>query len=445
MHLIHLYWSFSFNILIISTAEVDSLNTQFIKKEFLAGLTTFLTMSYVIVVNPSVLSNGTGLSFSGVLTATVLLAFSCTLAMGLYAKLPYAVAPGMGINAFFTYTLILGQNIPWTIALGLVFWSGVLFLIFSLTPIRENIVKAMPVSVRQGASIGIGIFLTFIGLKNSGIVVQHPVTFVSFGQLNMDTLFLCVGLLICFYFVHKKNSLAFLFCILFVTAISWLCGKTKIPDELFSVPDFHSVFLKADILGALNIVYLAPILSILFTDLFDSISTFVGLSEASGLIDSDGEPKNLKQGLIVDAWATTLAGLFGTSSGTAYIESAAGVEAGGRSGLTAVFTALLFIPCFFIGPIVQMIPPIATAPVLVVIGYLMFSVIHKLRFQNLEDGVSAYLTIIMIPLCFSITQGLLWGILSYISISLIRGKAKSLSKSIYFLGFLCLLLFYLNH
>ncbi len=321
-------------------------------REIMAGLTTFFTMSYIVVVNPSILATeGTGMSFTGVMTATVLLCFIMTLAMGLYAKLPFAVAPGMGVNAFFTYSIVLGQKVPWPIALGMVFWSGIIFLIISATPIREKIATAIPLHLRIASAGGIGVFLSFIGFKNAAFIAADPVTFVKLGALDHRTWLSFFGLLIIVLLHRRKNPFAFLVAIFAVTLGAIVFGAVHFPQTLFSFPDFESTFLKFDPLGALKLAFLPAIISMMFTDLFDSISTFIGVSYANGLVDEKGEPKNLRQGLIVDSFATLVGGPLGTSAGTAYIESSAGIEVGGRTGFTSVVTAFCFLPCLFLAPI----------------------------------------------------------------------------------------------
>src|SRR5687768_5342249 len=293
-----------------------------LRTEAIAGITTFFTMSYIVVVNPSILSTeGTGMAFSGVLTATVLLCFVMTLFMGLYAKLPFAVAPGMGINAFFTFTIVLTQKVWWQVALGIVFWAGVLFLLVSVTPIRETIARAIPSELRIGTAAGIGIFLTFIGLKNAGLIIADPITFVRLGNLGVPALLTILATGISVWLLMRKSAFAFLAGIFFATLMGWLFGLVKAPTSFFSAPDFRTVFLKLDILGALKLSLLPAIIAILFTDLFDSISTFIGVAHASKLLDENGQPRNLKQGLVVDSFATFGAGLAGTSSGTAYMKA----------------------------------------------------------------------------------------------------------------------------
>jgi AGZA family xanthine/uracil permease-like MFS transporter len=420
--------------------------TPKIRTEAIAGITTFFTMAYIIVVNPAILSTpGTGMSFSGVLTATVLLCFLMTLLMGVYAKLPYAVAPGMGINAFFTFTIILTQKVWWQVALGIVFWAGVLFLLISITPIRETIAKAIPSELRIGTAAGIGVFLTFIGLKNAGLVAADPVTFVKLGTLDAKVLFTIIGFVVTLVLIIRRSALAFLAGIFVVTLIAWIAGQVKTPDHLFTAPDFHTVFLKLDILGALKLSLLPAIIAILFTDLFDSISTFIGVAHAADMLDENGEPKNLKQGLVVDAIATLGAGVAGTSSGTAYIESVAGINMGGRTGLTSVFTALCFLPCFFLAPVAGMVPVYATAPVLVLVGAAMFKSVGKIRFARIEEGFPAFLTIILIPLTFSITQGILWGFISHVGLYLLVGRRRDIHPVMYVLALVAVGLLVLEH
>ena len=417
-----------------------------LRTEAIAGITTFFTMAYIVVVNPTILSTpGTGMAFSGVLTATVLICFSMTLLMGLYAKLPFAVAPGMGINAFFTFTIILQEKVWWQVALGIIFWAGVLFLLISVTPVRETIAKAIPRELRIGTAAGIGIFLTFIGLKNAGLITSDPVTFVRLGTLGVETVLAILGVLLTIFLMTRGSSLAFLAGIFFVTIAGWALGLLKAPPSFFSAPDFHTVFLKADIWGALKLSLLPAIVAILFTDLFDSISTFIGVAHAADLLDENGNPRNLKQGLIVDSFATLGAGLAGTSSGTAYIESIAGIDSGGRTGWTSVFTALCFLPCLFIAPLAGMVPAYATAPVLLLVGASMFKSVSTIDFRKIEEGLPAFLTIILIPLTFSITQGILWGFISHVGLYLVVGRRREIHPVMFVLALIAIGLLALEH
>lgn len=416
------------------------------KTEVIAGITTFFTMVYIVIVNPSILSSGgSGMPFSGVLTATVLLCFSMTLLMGIYAKLPFAIGPGMGINALFTFTIIARHHVPWTEALGIVFWSGVIFLACSLTPLRMMIADAIPENIRLAAGIGIGIFLTFIGLKNAGVVVSDPTTIVRLGSLNLTSIFVFVGLAVMVLLLRRKSPFAFLAGIAVVTVLGYLGGDVKAPEQIWSSPDFKSVFFKLDIWSSLKMAYVPSMMSIFLTDMFDSVSAFMGCSRALGIQDKDGNPKNLREGLIVDAWATLSAGLFGTSAGTTFIESAAGLEMGGRTGLTSIVTALCFIPCFFLAPLAGMVPPYATAPVLILVGGLMFRSVTGLRLDKVEEYIPAFLTVVLIPLTFSITQGIMWGFISHVALYLTAGRKKEIPPMLYALAVISISLLWIDN
>jgi AGZA family xanthine/uracil permease-like MFS transporter len=409
----------------IDTATILPTRQSTFYGDVVGGITTFFTMAYIVVVNPSILATpGTGMPFSGAMTATVFIAFSMTLLMGLYARLPFAVAPGMGLNAFFAFTIVLQQQVPWQTALGMVFWAGVLFLIVSATPLRETIALAIPPGLRLAAAAGIGLLLTLIGLRNAGLIEADPATLLRLGMLDHRAAFLLVGVLVAVMLQRRNNPFAFLTSIVLVTAGAWMLGYALPPEGVVSAPDFSSAFLKLDIAGALQLALLPAIVSILFTDLFDSLSTFIGVASAAGLTDGDGRPRNLKRGLIVDAFATLGAGLAGTSSGTAYVESIAGIRMGARTGLASVVTALCFLPCFFIGPLAAAVPGYATAAVLVLVGLSMFQAATKLDFASLEDSLPAFMTIVLIPLTLSITQGILWGFLLHALLYTVVGRAK---------------------
>jgi AGZA family xanthine/uracil permease-like MFS transporter len=416
-----------------------------VNREVVGGVTTFLTMSYIVVVNPAILStSGTGMPFAGVLTATVLVACTMTLMMGLYARLPFAVAPGMGLNAFFAYTIILQDKVPWPTALGIVFWAGVLFLLISATPLRERIATAIPASLRLATAAGIGLLLTFIGLRNAGLVEPDPSTMVRLGVIDARAALLLGGVVIAVVLMRRGSPLAFLTAILAVTAIAWAFGLATAPDRILSLPDFSSVMLKLDISGALRPSLLAPIVSILFTDLFDSLSTFIGVATAAGLTEPDGRPLNLRRGLIVDAFATFVAGLAGTSSGTAYVESIAGIRMGGRTGMTSVVTALCFLPCLFIAPLAAAVPAYATAPVLVLVGVAMFQMVAQINFSAIEDALPAFVTLVLIPLTFSITQGILCGFILQALLYACVGRAREVPVALWLLAALSAVLLFLR-
>jgi adenine/guanine/hypoxanthine permease len=403
--------------------------------DIVGGITTFFTMSYIVVVNPGILASpGTGMPFTGALTATVLVACSMTLLMGLYARLPFAVAPGMGLNAFFAYTIVIQQHVPWQTALGMVFWAGVLFLLVSATPLREAIATSIPANLRLAAAGGIGLLLTLIGFRNAGLIEADPATILRLGTFDHRAALMLAGLLIAAALQRRNNPLAYLASILVVTAAAWLLGYASPPDRVFSRPDFSSAFLRLDLSGALRLSLLPAVVSILFTDLFDSLSTFIGVASAAGLTEADGRPLNLRRGLIVDAFATLGAGLAGSSSGTAYVESIAGIRMGGRSGHASIVTALCFLPCLFIAPLAASVPSFATAGVLVLVGLAMFQMVAGVNFAEIEDSLPAFVTIVLIPLTLSITQGILWGFLLHALLYVLAGRRREISPVLWTLA-----------
>jgi AGZA family xanthine/uracil permease-like MFS transporter len=415
-------------------------NGTSVKVELRAGVATFLTMAYIIVVNPGVLS-AAGMPFSGVLFATVLVAAISSILMGLVANLPFALAPGMGINAFFTFGIVIGMGIPWQTALGAVFLSGIVFIILSIFKVREAIVRAIPTSLRYGVAAGIGLFLALIGLTSVGFIVTDPATTVAFGGINTQTILFVVGLVITSALVVRKVKGALIYGIVGTSIIALVTsliiegtggeGFMSVPDRVFALPTFE-VFFQLDIMGALSLALILPVFSLLFTDLFDSISTFVGLSEVGGFMDEKtNEPKNVGKAMLVDALATTASGLFGTSSGTTYIESASGLEEGGKTGLTAVFAGILFIPFMFLWPLLSFVPAVATAPVLVLVGIFMVKPLMKIEWTDFEESIPAFLALILIPLTYSITQGIVWGFLSYTVIKVLSGKFKEVPLTLW--------------
>jgi AGZA family xanthine/uracil permease-like MFS transporter len=368
-----------------------------------------------------------------------------TLLMGLYARLPFAVAPGMGLNAFFAFTIVLQNKVPWQTALGIVFWAGVLFLLVSATPLRERIALAIPPALRKAAAAGIGLLLTFIGLRNAGLVVGDPATLVRMGTLDHRAAFLLLGVLIAVALMRRNNPIAFLASIFVVTAIAWILRYAQPPQTIVSAPDFSSAFLALDIRGALRLALVPTMLAILFTDLFDSLSTFIGVASAAGLTDADGRPINLRRGLIVDSLATLGAGLAGSSPGTAYVESIAGIRMGARTGLASVVTALCFVPCFFLAPLAAAVPAYATAAVLVLVGVSMFQSIATIDFTAIEDALPAFVTVVLIPLTLSITQGILWGFLLHALLYAIVGRWRDVGVTLWLLAALSAGLLLLGH
>lgn len=425
------------------------------KTEVLAGITTFLATMYIIIVNPSIISS-TGMPFSGVLTATVLVSAFSSIAMGIYAKNPIVIAPGMGLNAFFTYSVVLGMGVKWEVALGAVFWSGIIFLILSVLNIRTLIVKAIPKQLRYAIAAGIGLFITFIGFVNAKFIIDNPATLVGIGEPEPITITFIIGLLLTSILVIKRVKGALILGIAITTIISIPIGRlygdasainfgipTLVTWQGFtSMPDF-SVFLKLDFIEALKFSLFPVIFAFLFTDMFDSISTYIGVAEASDLIDEQGEPRNIKESLIADAFATTISGIFGTSSGTAYIESATGVEEGGRTGLTAIVAGLLFLPFMFFSPILSVVPSIATAPALILVGVFMMKPVLKINWMQFDDAIPAFFGMILIPLTYSITQGIIWGFISWTVIKLVLGKFDEVSPMLIIIDILAILTLFL--
>ena len=396
-------------------------------------------MAYIVVVNPAILSTpGTGIPFSGALTATVLVSFTMTLLMGVYAKLPFGVAPGMGLNAFFTYTVIIAGGVPWPVALGIIFWAGVAFLLVSATPLRERIAMSFPVHLRAATAAGIGLLLTFIGLRNGGFVAANSATLVGVGPLDHRALFVLAALVVSVWLARRENPLAYVAGIALVTGGAWAFGYVAPPASWFSAPDFSSVFLKLDVWGALRLSLLPAMITVMLTDLFDSLSTFIGVATAAGLTEPDGRPINLRRGLIVDAFATLVAGLAGTSSGTAYVESVAGIRMGGRTGRASVVTALCFVPCFFVSPLAASVPTYATAPVLVLVGVAMFQMVGHINFAAIEDALPSFVTLVLIPLTFSITQGILCGFILQALLYACVGRAREVPVTLWLLALLSL-------
>ena len=397
-------------------------------------------MAYIIVVNPGILST-TGMSFAGVLFATILVCSISSILMGLLANLPFALAPGMGINAFFTFGIVIGMGVPWETALGAVLISGIIFIILSITPARVLIVKAIPESIRYAVAAGIGIFLALIGLKSVGFIVSNEATMVGFGGITPQVILFVLGLFFTGFLIIKKIRGALVIGIittsivaLIVSMIMAANGGTafvSLPDRVISLPSLD-VFWKFKLLQVFSFSMIMPVFTLLFTDMFDSISTFVGISEVGGFINKEtGQPENVGKALFVDAISTTISGLFGTSSGTTYIESAAGVEEGGRTGLTAIVAGLLFLPFMFFSPILNFVPSVATAPILVLIGLFMIKPLLKIDWSNFEESIPSLLAFILIPLTYSITQGIIWGFLSYTIIKLLLGKFKDISITLW--------------
>ncbi|MCP1381447.1 NCS2 family permease [Runella salmonicolor] len=419
-------------------------NGTTVRTEVIAGLSSFLATMYIIVVNPAILSQS-GMPFGGVLTATVLLSFFCSLMMGLYARNPLLVAPGMGLNAFFTFAVVKGMGVAWQTALGAVFWAGIVFLILSIFNVRTYIVQAIPKPLRYAISSGIGLFITLIGLTNAKFIVSNPATLVGIGNLKDPILLtFLLGLVITAVLVVKKVQGGIVIGIVLTTLAAIPVGRwwgdasavnfgqsTLVNwSGLWAAPDFSLLF-QLDLTGSLTLALWPVIFAFAFTDLFDSLSTFVGVAEAANLYDENGDPRHIRQSLLTDAVATTMAGLLGTSPGTAYIESAVGIEQGGRTGLTAVVAAFLFLPFMFLSPLLSVIPSIATAPALILVGAFMMKPITKIDWTRMDEAIPCLLALVLIPFSYSITQGIIFGFLSWTILKTAVGKGKEISFTLW--------------
>ncbi len=406
-----------------------------LKTEILAGIATFLAGMYIIVVNPAILSDA-GIPFASALSATVLISFMSSLAMGLYARNPILVAPGMGMNALFTYTLVMGAGLSWEVALGCVFWSGVLFATLALFNVRRAVIEAIPLSLRYAITCGIGLFITFIGLKNAGFIVGSDATLVSLGTIDASLVTFFLGLVATAIFVILRFNGALIMGIALTTLLAAPMGRVW-GDEvmvawngLAAWPDFGAV-LKVDIIGALKVAYLPFIFVMLFTNFFDALSCFMALSESADLKDEEGNPRNLKRSMTVDAFASMIAAPLGTSAAQTFIESGAGVAQGGRTGLVAVVIAILFLPFLFLSPLLSLVPGIATAPALVLVGLFMMTPISKIDWNHFDQAFPAFLAIILMPLTYSITLGIAFGFMSFVLIKALTGKVREIKPAMW--------------
>lgn len=401
-------------------------DSQTVGKEVAAGVTTFLTMSYILFVNPMILSDA-GMDFNAVITATALAACFGTLLMAFWVKVPLAMAPGMGLNAFFAYSLVIGEGISWETAMGVVFISGAIFLFLTWVGIREKIVSAIPISLRLSIPAGIGLFITFIGFQNMELIVRDDATMIALGKISTPLVLGLLGILIITILEVKKIRGSILIGILAVTLTAILFGLISPPVTYFSAPPSPApVAFQLDILSALRWGLLGAIFSFMFVDLFDSVGTLVACSYEAGLVEKDGTVKKIDKMLGADAIATLFGSLAGTSTTTTYIESASGIEEGGRSGLTAFTVAVLFLVALFFTPVISSVPAYATAPALVIVGMFMFRNINKIPMKGWPDIVASFLTIVLMPLTYSISMGLTFGFLFWTLLTAIAGNIKAI-------------------
>jgi AGZA family xanthine/uracil permease-like MFS transporter len=410
-----------------------------VKTEVLAGVTTFVAMGYIIFVNPNILAEA-GIPKEAAIAATIWATVFSTALMGLWANFPVAVAPGMGLNAFFTYTVVLGMGLSWQTALGAVFISGIVFLALTLGGVRRAIIRAVPVNLKCAIGVGIGMFIAFVGLQGSGVVVGSPATLVTAGHVagvsfavgQPAPLLTLAGLVFTGVLMALGVRSAILLGVVFTTILGMLCGAAPPPSGVSSfvsadVPSLSGTFLAMDIAGALEYGIIAIIFTFTVVELFDNMGTLIGLTRKAGLMKDDGTIENLDRALTSDAIGTMTSAVMGTSTVTSYVESAAGVTAGGRTGLTALTVAGLFAVSLFFAPLVGLVPAFATAPALIIVGALMMSEVVHVRFDDVTESLPAFLTIVMMPLTYSIANGFAFGFTSYALIKLFSGKIREVN------------------
>ncbi|MFO7731771.1 MAG: NCS2 family permease [Spirochaetia bacterium] len=398
-----------------------------VKTEVVAGITTFLTMAYILIVNPQILSN-TGMDMGGVFTATALSAAIATLVMAFAANLPFALAPGMGLNAFFAFTVVLTMGYSWQFALTAVLLEGVIFIILTLLNVREAIINSIPKNVKRAISVGIGLFIAFIGLQNAGLIVNDDATLVVLGDVTSSvTLLALIGLVLTGVLLAYKVKGSLLIGIVATTIIGLPLGITSLPSGSWAPPSLAPVLFQFDFSQVFTIDMLVVLFTFLFVDMFDTVGTLIGVSTKAGIINKDGSIPNAKAALFADAIGTTVGACLGTSTVTTYVESAAGVAEGGRTGMTAFTTAILFLLALFVSPLFLMIPGAATAPALVLVGLFMMSPIIHIDFEDYTEAIPAFLTIIMMPLAYSIADGIMFGMLGYVALKLLSGKSKDVN------------------
>jgi len=420
-------------------------NKSTLRTEIIAGITTFMTMVYILAVNPSILS-AAGMDKDAVFTATALSAIIATLVMALVAKLPFALAPGMGLNAFFAFTVVLGMGYSWQFALTAVFLEGIIFILLTAFNIRELIVNSIPINLKHAVSVGIGLFIAFIGLKGTGLIVDNPATLVGLGDMrNPAVLVGLAGVIIIGVLFAKKVKGAILIGILASTIIGIFVDVTVIPEN-FSVvslpPSIEPIFFKFDFSQVFTLDMLIVLFTFLFVDMFDTVGTLVGVSSKADMLDKDGNVPRVKQALFADAIGTTVGAMLGTSTVTTYVESAAGVAEGGKTGMTALIVAGMFVLALFFAPIFMIIPAAATAPALIIVGLFMISPIMKIDLDDFTEAIPAFFTIIMMPLTYSIAEGIVFGMLSFVILKLLTGRYKEIKPIMYVIAILFLIKFY---
>lgn len=431
-------------------------NGTTVKKELLAGLTTFSTMAYILAVNPMILSK-TGMDFNALITATALAAAIGTLVMGLYARLPIGLAPGMGLNAFFAYTIVLGMGYSWQFALTAVFLEGIIFIFLSLFHIREAIINSIPENLKHAISVGIGLLIALIGMANAGII-ETGMRHVGEGRLDgvilkignitsAGPLIALIGLIVSAVLMYRKVNAALLLGILIATVAGIPLGITHWPESGSPVslpPSLSPIAFQLEFDKVFSLDMVVILFTLLMVNLFDTVGTLIGLCNKAGLLDAQGRIPRAKQALFADAVGTTAGALLGTSVVTAYVESASGIASGGRTGLTAVTVAGMFLLALFFAPLFAMIPAAATAPALIIVGMLMMGAVVKINFEDVTEAIPAFLAIVMMPYTYSIAEGIVFGMLSYVLLKVFTGRQKEISPVMYVLAVLFVMSFLLQ-
>ena len=402
-----------------------------VRTELIAGLTTFIAVSYIMFVNPNILADA-GVPKEAAIASTIWIAALASLVMGVVANYPVALAPGMGLNAFFAYYVCGILGLHWTVALGAVFFSGILFLILTIGGIRQAIINCVPQNLKFAIGVGIGLFISFIGLKGTGVIISDPATFITLGHIGEPTTLLALcGLLLTGALIALNIQGAILIGIIVTTIVSMFLGLSPTPSSIgdilsTSLPSLDATFGKLDIAGAWNYGIVSIIFTFTVVELFDNMGTLIGLTQKANLVDKDGHIENLDKALTTDAVGTIASSIFGTSTVTSYIESAAGIAAGGKTGLTAVTVAVMFVISLLFAPLIGLVPAFATSPALIIVGAMMMNGIKQVNFEDFTDGFPAFLTIIMMPMTSSIANGFAFGFVSYVFMKSIGGKIKEI-------------------
>ena len=415
-----------------------------VRKEVVAGITTFLAMAYILAVNPDMLG-ATGMNPHGVFTAPALSAAIATLVMAFAANLPVALAPGMGLNAFFTYTVVMGMGYSWQVALTAVFLEGIVFILLSFFNVREAIIKAIPNSLKKAVAVGIGLFIALIGLANAGVVASDLGTIIGFAPLQGSPLVAVIGLIITIVLYTLKVPGAILIAILITTVIGIPFGVTVVPENFnpVSLPS-SPIFFAFDFSSVFTLKFFTVFFTFFFVDIFDTVGTLVGVATQAKLTDKEGNIPNVKQAFLADAIGTVVGAALGTSTVTSFVESSAGVAAGGRTGLSSVVTAILFLLALFLTPLFLLIPSAATAPALIFVGYLMMKSVTGINFEDPVEGIPAFITILVMPFAYSIAEGIVWGVLAYVLLNVITGRIKKISVITWILFVIFILRFFLK-